>query len=158
MKKIYRNIEKSFEKLTSVGSAIMGNSITFIIALCVVIFWLSNTIFFLQDIHYAIGDLILGVTFLSLFMIQKSYNRFAASLHLKLNELVASHEYASNKLINIEEKTEHELSELSKEYTELAAIAKSEGEKKENDSGKMETVNPQKSSFSGNYKGVNDVT
>jgi len=133
MKIIYRKTERIFEKLTSIASAVMGNSITFIIALCLVIFWLSNSIFFRQDIHYCIGDLILGITFLSLFIIQKSFNRFSTSLHLKLNELVASHEPANNKLINIEEKTEHELSELSKEYTELAALAKSDQEKKENE-------------------------
>jgi low affinity Fe/Cu permease len=108
----------------------MGNSITFIIALCTVLFWLSNNMFFQQDIHYCIGDLILGTTFLSLFIIQKSFNRFSASLQLKLNELVASHEPANNKLINIEEKTEHELSELSKAYTELAALSKSGDENK----------------------------
>lgn len=130
MKSFYRAIEKIFEKLTSIASAVMGNSITFIIAVFSVLFWLSNKMFFQQDIHYAIGDIILGITFLSLFMIQKSFNRFSASLHLKLNELVASHEPASNMLINIEEMTEHELSELSKEYTELATLAKSEEENK----------------------------
>ena len=134
MKIIYRKTEQLFEKFASIASAITGNSITFIIAFCVVVFWLSNKTFFRQDIHYCIGDLILGTTFLSLFIIQKSFNRFSASLHLKLNELVASHEPANNKLINIEEKTEHELSELSKAYTELAALSKSNEEKKENES------------------------
>jgi low affinity Fe/Cu permease len=142
MKAVYRNTERGFEKLTSIVSAIMGNSVTFIIALCIVLFWLSNKIFFQQDIHDSIRDVILGVTFLSLFIIQKSFNRFSASLQLKLNELVASHEQASNKLINIEEKTEHELNELSKEYTELATLAKSEEEKKEVDSEKNELLNP----------------
>jgi len=90
----------------------------------------------MQDIHYCIGDMILGMTFLSLFIIQKSFNRFSTSLHLKLNELVASHDNASNKLINIEEKTEHELNELSKEYTELASRLNSEEEAREKDQGK----------------------
>jgi low affinity Fe/Cu permease len=125
MKIIYITTEKVFEKLTSIASAIMGNSITFIIALFTVLFWLSNKMFLQQDIHYSIGDVILGITFLSLFIIQKSFNRFAASIHLKLNELVASHEPASNKLINIEGKTEYELNKLSEEYTELAALANS---------------------------------
>src|SRR5437762_2780482 len=101
MKSLYRATERTFEKLTSIVSTVMGNSITFIIAVCTVLYWLSNKMFFAQDIHYAIGDLILGITFLSLFMIQKSFNRFTTSLHLKLNELVASHEPANNKLINI---------------------------------------------------------
>jgi len=117
-------MEKSFEKLTSIATAILGNSITFILALCLVIFWLSNKRFYKQDIHSIIGDVILGIAFLSLFIIQKSFNRFSASLHLKINELVSSHEPASNKVINVEGKTEREINELSKEYTELAENTK----------------------------------
>ena len=118
MTSIYRHIEKGFEKLASVAIAVLGNSISFIIALCTVIFWLSNKQFYTQNIHACIGDVILGVAFLSLFIIQKSFNRFSASLHLKVNELVASHEPASNSVINAEEKTEQEISQLTKEYTE----------------------------------------
>jgi low affinity Fe/Cu permease len=119
MKNLYRYIEKGFEKLTSVAIAILGNSISFIVALIIVIFWLTNKQFFNQDIHYCIGDIILGVAFLSLFIIQKSFNRFSKSLHLKVNELVASHEPANNAVIHAEEKTEHEINILSKEYSEL---------------------------------------
>lgn len=130
MKNIYRHTERGFERLVSVSISLLGNSITFIIAFVTVIFWLSNKQFYTQDIHYSIGDVILGVTFLSLFIIQKSFNRFSASLHLKINELVASHEPASNAIINVEEKSEHELTELSKEYAELAEQAKEEKEEK----------------------------
>ncbi|MDP4209222.1 MAG: hypothetical protein Q8928_10455 [Bacteroidota bacterium] len=63
MKNIYRRMERGFERLTSVAIAILGNSITFIIALCLVLFWLSNKRFYMQDIHYIIGDVILGVAF-----------------------------------------------------------------------------------------------
>ena len=79
---------------------------------------------FTQDIHSSIGDVILGVAFLSLFIIQKSFNRFSASLHLKVNELVASHEPANNAVINLERKTEQEITKLTKEYDELAEPAK----------------------------------
>ncbi len=130
MKNLYRHTEKGFERLVSAATAILGNSITFIIALCTVIYWLSNKRFYKEDIHYKVGDVILGITFLSLFLIQKSFNRFSASLHLKVNELVASHESASNAMINIEEKTEFEMTELSKEYTELAEQAKKKDEEK----------------------------
>lgn len=130
MKIIYRHIDKSFEKLASFAIAVLGNSITFIIAFCVIIFWLSNKRFSTENIHTRIGDAILGVTFLSLFIIQKSFNRFSASMYLKVNELVASHEPASNSVINLEEKTELEITELSKEYTELAAEAKITREEK----------------------------
>ena len=119
MKNVYRQIEKGFEKLTSYAIAILGNSISFILALVLVIFWLTDKQFFKQDIHYCIGDIILGVAFLSLFIIQKSFNRFSKSLHLKVNELVASHEPANNAVIHVEEKTEHEINLLSKEFSEL---------------------------------------
>ncbi len=56
---------------------------------------------------------------MTLFIIQKSFIHFSASLHLKINELVASDKAASNTVINAEEKTEEEITELSKEYTEL---------------------------------------
>ena len=127
-------MERGFERLTSYAIAILGNSITFMIALCTVIYWLSNKRFFIQDIHSQIGDVILGVAFLSLFIIQKSFNRFSASLHLKVNELVASHEPARNVVINVEGKTELEITELSKEYAELAKQAKEEIEKIEEQS------------------------
>ena len=126
MKNIYRHIERVFEKLVSVAMALLGNSIAFIVAVCMVIFFLTNERFYTQDIHYSMGDVILSVTFLSLFVIQKAFNRFSASLHLKVNELVASHEPANNSVINAEGKTEHELNELSKEYHELAGKVKSE--------------------------------
>ena len=125
---LYRHAEKSFEKLTAVATVILGNSMAFIVALVVEIYWLSNKQFYKQDIHYAIGDIILGFTFLSLFIIQKSFNHFSASLHLKINELVASHEPANNAVINAEEKTEAEITELSKEYAELVEEKKEEAD------------------------------
>jgi low affinity Fe/Cu permease len=130
MKNIYRLIERGFEKLASFVIAILGNSITFIFALGIVIYWLTNKRFSTENIHSRIGDAILGVTFLSLFIIQKSFNRFSASMYLKVNELVSSHDAASNTVINLEAKTELEITELSKEYTELVEEIKEIEEKK----------------------------
>ena len=129
MKIIYKHSERLFEKIVSIAISILSNSITFIIAFATVLFWLSNKQFATQGIHDSIGDVILGVTFLSLFVIQKSFNRFSSSIHLKMNELVKSHESASNAVINSENKTELEMSELSKEYTELAEQLKDEEDK-----------------------------
>jgi low affinity Fe/Cu permease len=120
MVKIYSHLETVFEKLTSLATSILGNSITFIVALALVLFWWINSYFTTQDLHQIIGDIIFGTTFLSLFIIQKSFNKFSASLHLKINELVSSHETASNAVMNVEAKTEREITELSKEYSELA--------------------------------------
>lgn len=115
---INRSMEKGIERIVSVAIAILGNSFALLLAVCAVIFYFTNDRFYTQDVHYSIGDIILGITFLSLFIIQKSFNRFSALLHLKINELVSSHESASNAVINLEGKTERELKELSKKYAE----------------------------------------
>ncbi len=121
---IYSFTEKIFERLVSFVTVILGNSITFILALCLVLFWWINNISIAKDIHEIIGYIIFGTTFLSLFIIQKSFNRFSASLHLKVNELVFSHETASNSVMNAEVKTERELTELSREYADLVEQVK----------------------------------
>ncbi len=124
IKKTYHHIEACFEKVTYIATFILGNSITFIIALCGIIIWMSSRAFYTQDMHHIIRDFIHAATFLSLFIIQKEFNRFSAALHLKVNELVVSHKTARNVVIDAETKTEYEITELAKEYTELAEIAK----------------------------------
>lgn len=113
---VYLKIELLFEKLTSIATRILGNSITFILAFILVIYWWSTNLFTSNDMHQNIGDIIFGTTFLCLFVIQKSFNRYSASVHLKINELISSHEPANNSVINTSQKTEQEIRELSKEY------------------------------------------
>lgn len=120
MKTIYIKIEKFFEKITYLITTVLGSSITFFLAFVMVVFWFFNRQYSNHDINEVIRDLIHGVTFLSLFVIQKEFSRFSGSLHLKVNELVASTETASNSVINVESKTEIEIHELQKEYAELA--------------------------------------
>jgi low affinity Fe/Cu permease len=43
------------------------------------------------------------------FLIQKSQNKDSLAIQLKLNELVAANEFASNRLLNVEQMTEDEL-------------------------------------------------
>ena len=116
MNVVYLKIERIFEKLTSIVTKILGNSITFILAFIMVIFWWSTNLFTSKDSHQNIGDIIFGITFLSLFVIQKSFNRYSALIHLKMNELISSHEPANNSVMNTAQKTEQEIRELSKEY------------------------------------------
>lgn len=119
MNKIHKWLETIFEKITYFVTIVLGNSITFILALIMVIFWFSNREFGTQALNDTIRDIIHGVTFLSLFVIQKEFSRFSGSLHVKVNELVASSEIANNAVINVENKTELEIHELQKEYIDL---------------------------------------
>ncbi len=118
MNKMYYNIEIAFELLTSIATRILGNSITFIFAFCLVIYWWATSLFSSNDAHQNIGDIIFGTTFLSLFIIQKSFNRYSALIHLKLNELVSSNQEASNSVLNTSKKSESEIREMAKEYAE----------------------------------------
>ena len=122
MKQLYRDIESLFEKVTAAATIILGSSFGFIIALILVMYWLGNTIY-TEGSQHIIRDFIHCFTFLSLFIIQKEFNRFSAALHLKVNELLASNASANNAVINVEVKTEHEITERAKEYTALAEEA-----------------------------------
>jgi low affinity Fe/Cu permease len=119
MKFVLQKLETGFEKLASTATRIYGHSITFILALCMVLYYVCTPRFYRQDTHDCIKDLITCIMFLSFFIIQKTVNRFSVALQLKVNELVAAHAEASNDMINVEEKTEEELLKLSKHYSEL---------------------------------------
>ncbi len=64
------------------------------------------------------------VTFLMVFLIQRSQNKEALAIHLKLNEIVAALQGASNRLIDADRLSEKELAALQKHYGELARLAR----------------------------------
>jgi low affinity Fe/Cu permease len=66
------------------------------------------------------------VTFLMVFLIQRTQNKDALAIHLKLNEIVAALEGASNRLIDVEDLTEDEVQLLHEHYQKLVAMAKSD--------------------------------
>ena len=64
------------------------------------------------------------ITILMVFLIQKTQNKDSLAIQLKLNELVAAHGSASNRLVNVEGMTEEELKVIQKYYTRLSEFAK----------------------------------
>lgn len=63
------------------------------------------------------------VTFIMVFIIQHSQNKETTAIQLKLNELIASNNKASNRLVNIEDLTEDELLTLKKFYITLSKFS-----------------------------------
>jgi low affinity Fe/Cu permease len=63
------------------------------------------------------------VTFLMVFLVQRTQNRDGLAIQLKLNEIVAAVQGASNRLIDVEDLTEDELETLHKHYRRLASMA-----------------------------------
>ena len=103
-----------------------GSTAAFGLAVAVVLVWgLTGPLFAYSDTWQLVintGTTI--VTFLMVFLIQRSQNKDSLALHLKLNELVAAVNGASNRLIDVESLTEAELNILHRHYAKLAAMAK----------------------------------
>ncbi len=64
------------------------------------------------------------ITFLMVFLIQRCQNKDSLAIHLKLNELVAAVNGASNRLIEVESLSEEELHVLGRHYHKLVSMAK----------------------------------
>ena len=105
-----------------------GSTAAFSSACAIILIWaLLGPIFHFSDTWQLVintGTTI--VTFLMVFLIQRSANKDSLAIHLKLNELVAAMEGASNRLIDVEDLTEQELSLLHKHYATLSQMAKRE--------------------------------
>jgi len=98
-----------------------GSASGFIFALLSVLLWLGAGKFFAFPQNWEVAfTLYIGiVTFLMVFLIQRSQNKDLAILHVKLNELLASTKSADNHLINVEELTEKEISEIQDIHREI---------------------------------------
>ena len=66
------------------------------------------------------------VTFLMVFLIQRSQNKDSLAIQLKLDEIVAAMAGASNRLIGCEDLNEEELRTLHRHYATLVELAKKE--------------------------------
>jgi low affinity Fe/Cu permease len=64
------------------------------------------------------------ITFLMVFLIQRTQNKESLALQLKINEIVAAQKGASNRLISVEDLSEAELQQLHARYVALAGISK----------------------------------
>ncbi len=64
------------------------------------------------------------VTFLMVFLIQHTQNRDTEALQVKMDELIRVIEGANNALLDLEELEEQDLSDLRKQYVDLARLAR----------------------------------
>jgi low affinity Fe/Cu permease len=119
----------SFERFSETVTRWTGSSAAFALALGIVVAWacLGPVFHFSDTWQLVINTGTTIVTFLMVFLIQRSQNKEALAIHLKLNEIVAALEGASNRLIEAESFSEKDLDTLQEHYHELAALAKQEG-------------------------------
>ena len=119
---------KFFESLAGKATKATGSTTAIIISFSLIIVWAFSGPFF----HYSeTWQLIINtgttiITFLMVFLIQKSQNKDSIAVHIKLNELVAASERASNRLVDVEDLTEDELAILARYYGRLKERAQKE--------------------------------
>ena len=114
------------EAMARVVTQWSGTSQAFAAALAIVVLWaLLGPVFRFSDTWQLVintGTTI--VTFLMVFLIQRAQNKDSQAIHLKLNEVVAAMQGASNRLINVEDLTEEEVQLLHRYYRRLGELAK----------------------------------
>jgi len=121
-------VSELLEKFSYQATKATGTSMAFILAVLVIIVWgITGPIFRYSDTWQLVintGTTI--VTFLMVFLIQRAQNKDALAIHLKLNEIVAALEGASNRLIDVEDLTEPEINALRSYYKRLIELARTD--------------------------------
>lgn len=123
-------ISRFYNKLSSVITKSTGSPMALIIAMSIIIIWaVTGPIFHYSDTWQLVintGTTI--ITFLMVFIIQQSQNKDTVAVHLKLNELIAVNEHASNRLVDIEDLSDQELEVLKKFYIKISELAENDKE------------------------------
>ncbi|WP_022824569.1 low affinity iron permease family protein [Hymenobacter norwichensis] len=115
-----------FARFAAQVTAWSGSTLAFCAALGTVLLWaLTGPMFHYSETWQLVintGTTI--VTFLMVFLIQRAQNKDSLVLHLKLNELIAAHKGASNRLINAQDFSEQEIHLLHRYFDVLAEKAR----------------------------------
>lgn len=113
-----------FEKIALVLTKFSGSTPAFVMSLSIIIIWaLSGPFFDYSEVWQLVintGTTI--ITFLMVFLIQRTQNKDSMAIQLKLNEIIASIEGASNRLVDVEDISEAELETLKKHYQKLSKL------------------------------------
>ena len=133
MKKNEKNkkgLGRLFDAFSTKITKLTGSPSAFIIAFLVIIVWgITGPIFHYSDTwQLVINTGTTVITFLMVFLIQQAQNKDTLAVHLKLNELIASNEHASNRLVDIEDLTEKELERLKDFYLKISDLAENDND------------------------------
>lgn len=110
-----------FRALASRIACWAGSQWAFLLALAFVLGWLLCGPYF----HYSdtwqlvVNTATTVVTFLMVFLIQSSQNRDSKAIHLKLDELIRAQQEARNSLIDLENQSDEQISNIEKGFKEI---------------------------------------
>ena len=123
-------VSKLLEQFAVWTTTWVGSSYAFLTAFALTFLWLvSGPFFHFSDTWQLVMNTISSiVTFLMVFLIQRSQNKDTLAMQIKLNELLAAMKGASNRLINVENLSEQDVRELHRRYEELTRRAEESGQ------------------------------
>jgi low affinity Fe/Cu permease len=119
-------LEQAVDRVAGGVTHWAGSSWGFGVAAGAIVAWaVSGPIFRWSDTwQLVINTSTTIVTFLMVFLVQRTQNRDGLAIQLKLNELVAAVQGASNRLIDVEDLSEQELEILRTHYRRLVERAR----------------------------------
>ena len=105
-----------------------GSSWAFASALGIILVWLVTGPYFdySDTWQLVINTGTTVITFLMVFLIQRSQNKESLAIQLKLNEIIAAVEGASNRLINVEDLSESEINALHQRFHQIVKMTEQE--------------------------------
>ena len=123
-----RVLSHTMENISSWSSRAAGSSTAFLLASLVIVGWLiSGPVFHYSDTwQLVINTSTTIVTFLMVFLIQRSQNKESSAMQLKLNEVIAALQGASNHLISVEDRSESEIIILRNHYARLLELTRND--------------------------------
>src|SRR3954465_2964805 len=115
-----------FEKASSRAALWTGSTPALVAAVSLIVVWLATgPLFGFSDTWQLVMNTATSiVTFMMVFLIQRTQNKDSLAVQLKLNELVAALEGASNRLIDVENLSEQELRLLHAHYRRLVEMSR----------------------------------
>ena len=122
--------DQVFIRLAKAASRFSGRSMSFVIALGLVLVWLvTGPLFdFSNTWQLVINTLTSIVTFLMVFLIQNTQNRDTEAMQIKLDELIRVTQDAHDALLDLEELGDRELAAFRARYIALAQEARERGD------------------------------
>ena len=113
---------KSLENLAYHSARWAGSPWAYIMAAGFTLAWLASGPFMHFSSNWELIMRVAGgtVTFLMVFLIQRSQDKNSLAMQIKLNEIIAALHGANNRMISIEDLSEGEIHSLQKDYQNLA--------------------------------------
>jgi len=119
------SLNESFRKFSGAAANVLGSPWLFVINVLLILIWLVSGPFF----HYSdtwqllVNTATTVFTYLAVFLIQNTQNRDAKAVHLKLDELISSVAGARNRLVDLENLSDEEITHLQDQFRRLRLLA-----------------------------------